>query len=133
MRRSNNQTRIHLGHQDSKEFALLNGMQSTRGLIQATLAIFNLLKGHRRIRDVANQPQIRMNDQQVEQAQRYFNLAVANNYIKGRRLNSVVASCLYIVCRTEKTAHMLIDFSDALSVSIQQYPLTFGSRLNNHR
>lgn len=103
--RTNNQTRIHLGNQESREFALLNG--------------------HRRIKDVANQPQIRMNDHQVEQAQRYFNLAVANNYIKGRRLNSIVAACLYIICRTEKTAHMLIDFSEALSINVYQLGATF--------
>ena len=30
----------------------------------------------------------------------------------------VIACCLYIVCRLEKSSHMLIDFSDALSINV---------------
>lgn len=47
---------------------------------------------------------------------RYFNLAVNNNFVKGRRSNYVVASCLYIACRMNKTNNMLIDFSETLQV-----------------
>jgi transcription factor IIIB subunit 2 len=30
----------------------------------------------------------------------------------------VVAVCLYVKCREDKSPHMLIDFSDALSVNV---------------
>ena len=46
-----------------------------------------------------------------------FKLAVANNFIQGRRTKSVAAVCLYIACRRqESNQHMLIDFSDILMV-----------------
>lgn len=37
---------------------------------------------------------------------------------QGRRLQNVVAACLYIVCRRERCAHMLIDFADALQTDL---------------
>lgn len=49
-------------------------------------------------------------------AQRYYNLAVVNRFTRGRRSDHVAAVCLYAVCRTEKSSHMLIDFSDILQV-----------------
>jgi transcription factor IIIB subunit 2 len=75
-----------------------------------------LQNGHRRIAEMAAQPQIRMAERHIQAAQRFFNLAVINNFTKGRKSAAVVAACLYIVCRMEKTAHMLMDFADALSV-----------------
>jgi transcription factor IIIB subunit 2 len=73
------------------------------------------LLGHRRIAQIGNQ--MKMSDRQIESAQRYFNLAVIENFTKGRKANSVACACLYIVCRLEKTSHMLIDFSEHLRVS----------------
>ncbi|OAJ41686.1 hypothetical protein BDEG_25246 [Batrachochytrium dendrobatidis JEL423] len=84
-----------------------------------------LQNGHRRIQEVANQPQIRMNERLVGHARRFFNVAVVNNFTKGRKSGNVVAACLYIVCRLEKTAHMLIDFADALSTNVYQVGATF--------
>jgi transcription factor IIIB subunit 2 len=75
-----------------------------------------MMNGHRRISEIASQPQIRMAERHIQSAQRFFNLAVMNNFTKGRKSGLVVAACLYVVCRMEKTAHMLIDFADALSV-----------------
>lgn len=37
---------------------------------------------------------------------------------QGRKTEFVVAACLYIVCRYEKTSHMLLDFADALQVNV---------------
>lgn len=51
-----------------------------------------------------------------DSAQRYYNLAVVNRFTRGRRSDFVAAVCLYAVCRTEKSSHMLIDFSDILQV-----------------
>ncbi|KAJ1341467.1 hypothetical protein BSLG_003121 [Batrachochytrium salamandrivorans] len=84
-----------------------------------------LQNGHRRILEVANQPQIHMNERLVGHARRFFNVAVVNNFTKGRKSGNVVAACLYIVCRLEKTAHMLIDFADALSTNVYQVGATF--------
>lgn len=50
-----------------------------------------------------------------------FILAIERNFVQGRTTTSVTASCLYIVCRREKSPHMLIDFSDALQVNL--FPL----------
>lgn len=53
-----------------------------------------------------------------EAAQRWYTLAVTNNFTKGRKAQYVVACCLYIVCRVEKSSHMLIDFSDILHINV---------------
>ncbi|KAI9098284.1 cyclin-like protein [Phlyctochytrium arcticum] len=84
-----------------------------------------IMNGHRRIQDIAYQSQIQMNARQIESAQRFFNLAVINNFTKGRRLNDVAAACLYIQCRRDKTAHMLIDFADALSTNVYKLGASF--------
>lgn len=66
----------------------------------------------------------------MEAAQRYFNLAITNNFIQGRKTQHVIAACLYIVCRTEKTCHMLIDFSDILQVNVFTLGSTFLKLVN---
>jgi transcription factor IIIB subunit 2 len=33
-------------------------------------------------------------------------------------VQTVLAACLYTVCRRERTPHMLIDFSDALQTNL---------------
>ncbi|GAA5814251.1 hypothetical protein MFLAVUS_007745 [Mucor flavus] len=58
-------------------------------------------------------------------AQRYYNLAVVNRFTRGRRSDFVAAVCLYAVCRTEKSSHMLIDFSDILQVNVFTLGATF--------
>ncbi|KAG0085768.1 transcription factor TFIIIB subunit brf1 [Podila epicladia] len=68
---------------------------------------------------------LKLNEHHAEVAQRYFNLALNNNFIQGRRSEHVVACCLYIVCRMEKTTHMLIDFSELLSLNVFKLGVTF--------
>lgn len=75
-----------------------------------------LANGRKRIAEVA--AQLHMNTHHVEQAQQYYKLAVTHNFIQGRRTQLVVASCLYIVCRLDKTPHMLLDFSDTLQINV---------------
>ncbi|QRV81271.1 transcription initiation factor IIB [Ceratobasidium sp. AG-Ba] len=53
-----------------------------------------------------------------DMAQRYYNLAISHRFIKGRKSEYVAAVCLYIACRSSKTRHMLIDFSDLLRVNV---------------
>ncbi|KAI5819325.1 cyclin-like protein [Pyronema omphalodes] len=57
-------------------------------------------------------------DHFVEQAQRYYTLALTNNFTKGRKSQYVVACALYISCRVNKSSHMLIDFSDILHINV---------------
>ena len=54
----------------------------------------------------------------VDKAYRLYNLALQRNFIFGRRQMHVVATCLYTICRQEKSPHLLIDFSDALRVNV---------------
>ncbi|KAI7907515.1 uncharacterized protein BX663DRAFT_445246 [Cokeromyces recurvatus] len=60
-----------------------------------------------------------------ESAQRYYNLAVVNQFTRGRKSDHVAAICLYCVCRSEKSAHMLIDFSDLLQINVFTLGATF--------
>ncbi|KAI9338236.1 cyclin-like protein [Obelidium mucronatum] len=82
-----------------------------------------IANGHRRIAQIGNQ--MRMTDRQIESAQRYFNIAVVQNFTKGRKAMNVASSCLYIVCRMEKTSHMLIDFSEHLRINLYLLGSTF--------
>ncbi|KAF9434394.1 transcription factor TFIIIB subunit brf1 [Entomortierella beljakovae] len=68
---------------------------------------------------------LKLNENHAEAAQRYFNLAITNNFIQGRRSEHVVACCLYIVCRNEGTTHMLIDFSELLQLNVFKLGVTF--------
>lgn len=75
-----------------------------------------LANGRRRITEVASR--LRLGGHFVDSAHRLFTIAVERNFVQGRRTIHVVASCLYIACRQEKSQHMLIDFSDALQVNV---------------
>lgn len=54
----------------------------------------------------------------VDRSYRLYQLALQRNFIFGRKQSHVVATCLYIICRQEKSPHLLIDFSDALQVNV---------------
>lgn len=75
-----------------------------------------LASGRRRIQDVALR--LRLGSHFVDVAHRFFTIAVEKNFVQGRRTTHVVAACLYITCRQEKSQHMLIDFSDVLQVNV---------------
>lgn len=75
-----------------------------------------LAKGRKRIEDVAMR--LRLPSHFVDGAHRIFSIAVKENLVQGRRSGHVVAACLYMACRQEKSQHMLIDFSDALQVNV---------------
>jgi transcription initiation factor TFIIIB Brf1 subunit/transcription initiation factor TFIIB len=82
-----------------------------------------LANGRRRIQDVASR--LRLGNHFVDSAHRLFTIAVEKNFVQGRRTLIVVASCLYIACRQEKSQHMLIDFSDALQINVYTLGTTF--------
>lgn len=82
-----------------------------------------LANGKRRIRNVALA--LRIPDYISDAAFSWFHLALTNNFVQGRRSQNVVAACLYIACRKEKTHHMLIDFSARLQISVYSVGATF--------
>ncbi|CCF58373.1 hypothetical protein KAFR_0E02200 [Kazachstania africana CBS 2517] len=61
----------------------------------------------------------------TDAAFQWYKLALAHNFVQGRRSQNVIASCLYVACRKEKTHHMLIDFSSRLQVSVYSIGATF--------
>ncbi|KAL5717061.1 hypothetical protein ACHQM5_010138 [Ranunculus cassubicifolius] len=54
----------------------------------------------------------------IEQAAAFYKIAVERNFTRGRRTSLVAAACLYIVCRENKKAYLLIDFSEELRVNV---------------
>ena len=66
-----------------------------------------------------------LSQRHIEAAHRLFMLAIQHNFIQGRRTLNVVAACLYIVCRREKSPHLLIDFSDVLRTNLHVLGATF--------
>ncbi|KAJ2080397.1 transcription factor TFIIIB subunit brf1 [Coemansia sp. RSA 988] len=83
-----------------------------------------LYNSRRRIQRLATA--LRLSEHYIDTAQRYFQLALNLNFTRGRRSVYVSAACLYIVCRTEKSSQMLIDFSDVLQVSVFKLGATFA-------
>ncbi|GAB5354293.1 hypothetical protein AAMO2058_000106500 [Amorphochlora amoebiformis] len=61
---------------------------------------------------------LRLGRNQVDAAVRLLTLAVEHNFTQGRNMEDVCGSCLYIACRREKSAHMLLDFAECLQRSI---------------
>jgi transcription factor IIIB subunit 2 len=82
-----------------------------------------IANGKRRIQALA--AAVRLSEHHVEMAHRWFVLALQHNFTKGRKSANVVAACLYIVCRQEKTSHMLLDFSEVLQVNVYTLGNTF--------
>lgn len=74
------------------------------------------MNGRRRIAHLASA--LKLGSTHVDGAFRLFQLAVQHNFTQGRRTPNVVAACLYIFCRRNKTPHMLIDFSDVLQTNM---------------
>ncbi|POM60876.1 Transcription factor IIIB, partial [Phytophthora palmivora] len=61
---------------------------------------------------------LRLGDHYVDSAFRLFALALQRNFTHGRKTQTVIAACLYIVCRRERSPHLLIDFSDKLQINV---------------
>ncbi len=61
---------------------------------------------------------MRLPSQYGERALRLYQMALSKNFTFGRRQTHIVATCLYIVCRQDKSPYLLIDFSDALQVNV---------------
>ncbi|KAK6906133.1 hypothetical protein I203_100117 [Kwoniella mangroviensis CBS 8507] len=90
------------------------GIQNTEGIKQS---------GAVKIDNVARQMHI--NNVISGKAKRFYSMAVDNKFNRGRRTEYVVASCLYLACRLGKDAHMLIDFSERLSINVYELGATY--------
>lgn len=83
-----------------------------------------ILNGRRRIQAVAWAVGM-TSEHYIEAAQRWFVLALQHQFTRGRRAPNIAAACLYIVCRQERTPHMLLDFADVLQTSVYALGGTF--------
>ncbi|KAI9918105.1 hypothetical protein PsorP6_012346 [Peronosclerospora sorghi] len=75
-----------------------------------------LANGKKKIRQIAGM--LRLGDHYVDSAFRLYALALQRNFTHGRKTQTVIAACLYIVCRRERSPHLLIDFSDKLQINV---------------
>lgn len=77
-----------------------------------------LAKGKEEISLIVHNLHIGGGDTIIAKAHRFYQLALEQNFTKGRRTTHVAAACLYIACRQSKKAYLLIDFSDYLQISV---------------
>ncbi|XP_053404726.1 transcription factor IIIB 90 kDa subunit-like isoform X2 [Mercenaria mercenaria] len=82
-----------------------------------------LQNGKKRIQQLASQ--MNLNQHCVDTAFNFFKMAVSKRMTRGRKTTHVIAACLYLVCRSERTPHMLLDFSDALQVNVYSLGRTY--------
>ncbi len=73
----------------------------------------------------------RLPESTVNSAVQIFKLAAMNNFIQGRRINTVAAVCLYTAARKERPCRvMLIDFADSCQVNVFKLGHTFKALHN---
>lgn len=54
----------------------------------------------------------------MTRAYRWYKLSLQGNLTKGRNILYTLSACVYIVCRQEKTPHLLNDFSELLDLNV---------------
>ncbi|CAK6975447.1 transcription factor IIIB 90 kDa subunit-like [Scomber scombrus] len=69
--------------------------------------------------------QLQMNQHCLDTAFNFYRMALGKQLTRGRKASHVIAACLYLVCRTEGTPHMLLDLSDLLQVNVYILGRTF--------
>uniref|UniRef100_A0A672NZ44 Transcription factor IIIB 90 kDa subunit n=1 Tax=Sinocyclocheilus grahami TaxID=75366 RepID=A0A672NZ44_SINGR len=69
--------------------------------------------------------QLQMNQHGLDTAFNFYKMALCKHLTRGRKSSHVIAACLYLVCRTEGTPHMLLDLSDLLQVNVYVLGKTF--------
>uniref|UniRef100_A0A8B9H8X9 B-related factor 1 n=1 Tax=Astyanax mexicanus TaxID=7994 RepID=A0A8B9H8X9_ASTMX len=69
--------------------------------------------------------QLQMNQHCLNTAFNFYKMALCKRLTRGRKSAHVIAACLYLVCRTEGTPHMLLDLSDLLQVNVYVLGRTF--------
>ncbi|CAD7934988.1 unnamed protein product [Amoebophrya sp. A120] len=91
---------------------------ATRGSRELTLA-----KAKKNVEGFASK--LRIHNAHQEQALRIFGLALDKQFNRGRKSMLVCAACLYIVCRSNRSPHLLIDFSDACEFTVRDIGQTY--------
>ncbi|CAD2100258.1 transcription factor IIIb subunit, putative [Plasmodium vinckei lentum] len=99
----------------TKSFILSWGIRESREI--------SLQKGYINIQKIADN--LHLSSQHIEAAQRIYLMALQRNFTMGRNNSYVAASCLYTICRREKSPIMLIDFSDILQTPVKPLGKTF--------
>ncbi|XP_026156915.1 BRF1 general transcription factor IIIB subunit a isoform X2 [Mastacembelus armatus] len=66
-----------------------------------------------------------MNQHCLDTALNFYKMALVKHLTRGRKASHVIAACLYMVCRTEGTPHMLLDLSDLVQVNVYVLGRTF--------
>ncbi|XP_060948084.1 BRF1 RNA polymerase III transcription initiation factor subunit b [Limanda limanda] len=82
-----------------------------------------LQSGKRQIQQLGSQ--LQLNQHCLDTAFNFFKMVVSKHLTRGRKMEHVIAACLYLVCRTEGTPHMLLDLSDLLQVNVYILGKTF--------
>ncbi|XP_014673490.1 PREDICTED: transcription factor IIIB 90 kDa subunit-like [Priapulus caudatus] len=82
-----------------------------------------LQNGRKKINQLGSQ--LQLNQHCLETAYNFYKMAVGKRLTRGRKITHVISACLYLVCRTESTAHMLLDFSDILQVNVYELGKTY--------
>ncbi|CAF1084102.1 unnamed protein product [Adineta ricciae] len=75
-----------------------------------------LQKARRGIMDIAGS--MRMNQHCVEAAFKIYKMALDRGLSRGNKASHLLSACLYIICRTEGTQHILLDFCDHVDADI---------------
>nr|XP_046267859.1 transcription factor IIIB 90 kDa subunit-like [Scatophagus argus] len=69
--------------------------------------------------------QLQLNQRCLDTAFNFYKMALTKHLTRGRKASHVIAACIYMVCRTEGTPHMLLDLSDLLQVNVYILGRTF--------
>ena len=97
---------------DTRGGISINGLQnSLRESKEITLQ-----NGKRLINEMASQ--LRLNQHCIDTAFNFYKLAVQRGLTRGHKIRQVIAACLYLVCRTEGTPHMLLDLCDIVMMHV---------------
>ena len=93
---------------DTRAIISINGLQNTFRVSKE----ITLQNGRRLINEMASQ--LRLNQHCMDTAFNFYKLAVQRGLTRGRKIRQVIAACLYLVCRTEGTPHLLLDLCDCV-------------------
>lgn len=91
-------------------------LQGVPGLVSQESRELTYQKGRRLIEEIASQ--LRINQFCIDTSYNFFKMCVVKNLTRGRLRSHVVAACMYMTCRLENTAHLLLDFSDVTQVNV---------------
>lgn len=94
-----------VGSNDTRGISIHGMQHSFRESREVTLQ-----NGKRLITEMSSQ--LRLNQHCIDTAFNFYKLAVQRGLTRGRKIRQVIAACIYLVCRTEGTPHMLLDLCD---------------------